>query len=61
MILQPQDKLISSDRPIFVTAQEGTSSFRDDRLVLKATQAELELGMNGGESANDPARILLTN
>ena len=61
MILQPEDKLISNNSPIFVTAQEGSVSFNDDRLVLKATEAELELSMNGGESADDRARILLTN
>ncbi|WP_299684475.1 hypothetical protein [uncultured Tateyamaria sp.] len=44
---------------VFVVAEEGKVLFSDDRLVLQATEAELDVSLSGTADPNETARILL--
>lgn len=59
MIVDPADGVLTNSRPIFVTVDEGNASVSDGRVTLAATEEKLKLGMSGGQSAAEPAQILL--
>ncbi|WP_415922379.1 hypothetical protein [Tateyamaria sp. SN6-1] len=46
---------------VYVVAEEGKVKFADDRLVLQATETELDVGLSGTADPNETARIILTD
>lgn len=46
---------------VFIVAEEGEVLFENDRLVLQATEVELDVELSGTTDPNETARVILNN
>jgi sporulation protein YlmC with PRC-barrel domain len=60
-IIEPANSSAIDGNPVIVTAEEGQVLFTDNRLILQATEVQLQVSLNGANKSANTARILLVD